>query len=111
MAFLPRTRYGTEEPIELEALAHEDGLHRLLEQVLEVPLVGVDGEVVDGGVGGGVEHAALHHVVVVEGLLGVPEQGLEAGLGDDPEGEVREAAQAAAGLQVGENPALHAVVG
>ena len=35
---------------------------------------------------------------------------LEAGLGDDPEGEVGEAAQTAAGLQVGEDPALHAVV-
>ena len=35
---------------------------------------------------------------------------LESRLGDDPEGEVRKAAEAAAGLQVGEDPALHAVV-
>ena len=76
LVLLPRARHRPEEPVELEALAHEDGLHRLLEQVLEVPLVGVDGQVVDGGVGGGVEHAALHHVVVVKGLLGVTEQGL-----------------------------------
>jgi hypothetical protein len=40
---------------ELEALGHEDGLRRLLDEVLERPLVRVGGEVVDGAVAGGVE--------------------------------------------------------
>lgn len=35
-----------EEPVELEALRHEDRLRRLLQQVLEVPLVCVGGQVV-----------------------------------------------------------------
>ena len=43
VVLLARARDRPEEPVELEALRHEDRLRRLLEQVLKVPLVCVGG--------------------------------------------------------------------
>merc|ERR1712155_159296 len=74
-----------EEAIELETLAHEDGLGRLLEQVLEVALVRVSGEAVHGAVGGGVKGSGLQRRVGGgRRQLRAADQVLEASLGHNP---------------------------
>ena len=71
------------------SLGHEDGLGRLLEQVLVCAPVRVGGQVVDGAVGAGVE---LERVGLVPGgqhhLLGVLHQVLQPRLCHNPAGYV-----------------------
>ena len=77
-------------------LGHENGLGRLLDQVLKGPLVSVGGEVVDGPVGAGVELEDVRRLVPCAGgggggaqhLLGVLHEILQARLGDDSTGRM-----------------------
>jgi len=72
-------------------LRHEDGLGRLLEQVLEGAPVRVGGQVVHGTVGGGVELERVVGLLPAGGgagqrLLGVLHQVLQTSLGHNPTG-------------------------